>query len=251
MPRHNVITIVNRINSLWNDYFGDNPEDAEALVIYSKFLRFIGDSERSYSTAKKADAINPKIPSAKEIMAAYEAENGMYKAAYNHICKAIKLNPEVGVYYKQKAQIITVYRTRMIDSAFADWGRMDAELIECYRKVCELEPGNVRAKWQYAQAFYELQKADWNAALALWNEIEKESALNIDLQTVRANKARVLVELGRDSEAEKLLAGIDLPSLQNAKSMLLAEIDRARNRALQESGVSADFLKDSGKIDER
>ncbi len=247
MPRHDVLTTANRINSLWNGYLGDNPEDAEALVIYSKFLRFIGDRERSYSTAKKADSINPNMPSAKECMAAYEAESGMYKDAYGNICKAIGLNPKISVYYRQKAQIIMVYRARMISAKFADRERLDAELLECYRKVCELEPKNARAKWQYAQAFYELQKADWNAALELWDEIEKESALNLDLQTARANKARVLVELGRDSEAEKLLSGIDLPALQNAKSMLLGEIERAKKESLQEPGVSASLLKNSKK----
>lgn len=43
-----------------------------------------------------------------------------------------------------------------------------------------------------------------------------------------ANKARVLIELNRDSEAEAILAKIDNPNLSDSKNALLAEIIQAK-----------------------
>ncbi len=242
MPRHELLSTANRINSLWIGYVGDNPNDAEALIIYSKFMRFIGDTERAYATAKDASQKAPTMPSAWEQMAAYEAENGMYAQAYKNINKAVELNPNVAVYYKQKAQIIIVFREKMISENFATQDKLDAELMDCRQKVCNLLPNDVREKMAYAQTFYEVRKADWNKALVLWKEIEASCGLNLDLQIVHANIARVLIELGRDAEAEKILESVTLPALQDAKRILLEEIARAKNAPLPNQNTSARFL---------
>ena len=53
-------------------------------------------------------------------------------------------------------------------------------------------------------------------------------AFDVEKQTAMANKARVLIELNRDSEAEAILAKIDNPNLSDSKNALLAEIIQAK-----------------------
>ncbi|MFR6033422.1 MAG: hypothetical protein ACLUKN_09755 [Bacilli bacterium] len=54
--------------------------------------------------------------------------------------------------------------------------------------------------------------------------LENCVAFDVEKQTAMANKARVLIELNRDSEAEAILAKIDNPNLSDSKNALLAEI---------------------------
>lgn len=239
MRKADFLTQVNRIESMWKEYFVDNPNDVEGLIIYGKFLRMTGATSGAYEEFAKADKLDPKIAVVKQQLSVYEAENGLYADAYAHMAAAVKLAPENPVYLTQMGDLIVLCRARLILERAFTQDELDAEMQRCYRRASELRPDDLSALRRYAQSFYDVRRADWNLALKLWEEILSRSGLNLDRQTALANKARVLIELNRDAEAEEILRSqVDLPSLLDARGSLLLEIERAKKQALPSEGNS-------------
>ena len=223
-----------RVNSMWKTYFLSNPNDVEALVLYGKFLRKIGKSTMAYETFKQADKLNPSIAVVKQQLSAIEAEEAQFEQAFKHIKQALTLEPNNSTYLTQAAYIIVGGKKHIVGK-FISPEDFDEMLVRCYKIPSQQNPKNRAAKLRYAQSFYDLHKPDWQKALAVWNEVLDMSSLNIERQVAKANIARVLVELNRDDEAEKILNDVNAQSLQRAKQLLLKEIKSARNSRLEKS----------------
>jgi len=243
MRKDDFLTHVNRIESMWKEYFVDNPDDVDGLIIYGKFLRTAGSTSAAYAEFAKADKLDPNIAVVKQQLAVYEAENGLCADAYAHMSAAVKLEPDNPIYLTQMGDLIVLCRTQLIFERVFKQDELDAEMQRCYRRASELRPDDLVALRRYAQSFYDVRRADWNLALKLWDEILSRSGLNLDRQTALANKARVLIELNRDVEAERILREqVNLPSLLDARGSLLLEIERARKQSLpsaENSGTNA------------
>ena len=239
MSHSDALSLKSKIDALWAEYLAEFPDDVDALILNGKFLRATGDDELSYKQFSHADALSPNLPVVKQQLANYEAEHGLAKHAYDNIRAAVSLAPENSVYRLQLAQLILFFREELITRHGFSQAALDAELTQSYARAAELEPENGEIRKKYALSFYDVGKADWNEALRQWNIVlEKFSPLNIDKQTALANKARVLVELGRDAEARGILEKIDSPALQADKRRLLEIINQAKNGAEQNKAKS-------------
>lgn len=222
-----------RIESMWRTYFIENPDDVTALIIYGKFLRRIGQTQKAYEMFLRADRISPNIAVVKQQLSAIEAEEAQSTKAFAHISQALKLEPNNSTYLKQTAYILVMAKDEFIKSGMLSKSEFDKLLSDCYRKVYENNADNKEEKIRYAQSFYDLFEPDWQKALSLWKEILDESTLHIERQTALANVARILVELGRDVEAEKILKEVNVKNLQRPKRLLLEEIERSKKLNLK------------------
>ena len=231
MKEAEALSAYRRINSQWEAYLLENPDDIEARILFGKFLRKTGNISDAYAQFCIADSKNPNIAVVKHQMAVFEAETGMAKEAYAHMLDALKLQPDNALYMSQMAKLLTLGRGTLQEHLGLDNAAYDAKLLSYYSAAAGKLPNDYRIQADYALAFYDLSKADWSAALAQWEKVGKLAALNVDRQVVLANKARVLIELNRDAEAEALLEGVTLPALSDAKNKLLGEIKRARENA--------------------
>ena len=218
-----------RIMSLWEGYFLENPNDVEARIIYGKFLRSTGKASDAYAEFCAADRLDPSIAVVKQQMATFEAETGRVKESYAHICDAVRIEPDNAVYVWQAAKLMVSRRDVLEEHLKLSPEEYDKKFLSLYARAAELEPTVASFQTDYALSFFDaVKKPDWNAALRQWKRVEKLAALNLDRQIVLANMARVLIELNRDDEAEKLLESVTLDSIAGVKSALLAEIERAR-----------------------
>ncbi len=223
-----LLTKAMRVNSLWKTFFLDNPDDFEAHVLYGKFLRRIGQPDRAYETFKRADELRPDTPVVLQQLSALEAESGETVKAFGHVRAALAAEPRNAVFLLQCAYIMVLGKNEITgEGKLLSPAEFDALLSACYRKIAEQNPDDRAAKVRYAQSFYDLFAPDWQKALSIWRELEESASLNLERQTARANIARVLVELGRDPEAEQILQTVDAPSLVRAKTLLLREIKQA------------------------
>ena len=217
-------TVVNS-DLIWSAYFAGEERDAESYAIYGKFLRRTSDPTTAYRAFLKADSLDPTLASVKHQLAVYESENGQFKEAYGHFNAALALSPDNPTYLSQTAKFLMVARSELSESGDFDVAALDAQMLECYRKWAELSPANSPARWEYAKAFYSVEKPDWNLALEVWRGVFAESTLSLERQTAVANIARVLIELRRDAEARALLEKVDNPFLADDKAKLLGVID--------------------------
>ena len=222
-----------RIEAMWRTYFLENPNDYSALILYGKFLRRIGQSEKAYNAFLKADNIEPNIPVVKQQLSALEAEDGQVAKAFKHIKQALAMDPNNQTYLTQTAYILVAGKNKLANGLVLSNKEYDTLLTDCYKVIYQQNPSDKEAKIRYAQSFYDLFEPDWQKALSLWNEILEVSALNHERQMVKANIARVLVELNRDAEAEEILKSVNAENLQRAKRLLLKEIERVKNTNLK------------------
>lgn len=222
------ISAYRRLRSMWEEYFLENSKDADALIVFGKFLRRTGDPSAAYGIFCQADKARHTDAITKQQMATYEGEIGMFKEAYSHLQDAINLDADNPIYLGQLAQLILFYRERLSAELKLSTKELDEKMLGAYQRVAEILPENMDAQTRYAQAFYDVVSADWNKALVQWNKVEKLAQLNLEKQTVKANKARVLIELHRDKEAQELLREVTLPSLARSKAALLGVIEDAQ-----------------------
>ena len=172
----------------------------------------------------------------KHQLAVYESENGQFPEAYAHFLDALKLEPENNVYISQTAKFLMVARTELAASGKFDIAQLDKKMLECYRKWADSSAPNSQAKWECAKAFYSVSHPDWEEALSRWEDIIKNSALELERQTALANKARVLIELRRDDQAREILAKVVNEHLAEDKAKLLGVIESdAKNKTQSES----------------
>lgn len=234
MSRSDALSIKSRIDSLWEEYLATFPTDTNALIINGKFLRATGGPDTAYKRFLEADKINPNIAVVKQQLANYEAEHGMPTDAYQNMKSAIALDGKIAIYYIQLADLLLVYREEFLIRKIFTQEKIDAEMIGAIEQASKLEPKNSKIQWKYARFFYDIGKPDWQKALAQWDNILQNFApLNIDKQTALANKARVLIELNKDSQAEEILKQIDLKNLSPDIKKLMFIIESAKQKKLK------------------
>lgn len=219
---------IKRLNSLWSEYLLINPNDADALIIHGKYCRAIGDYKSAYESFQKADLLDDNLAVVKQQLAALEGEDGNFEKSYAHLKSAIALAPDVSIYHKQMGQLLILYKEDLIKSGVLSRESWNREFSDSYAKASALNPKSSELKWAYAQSFYDLDNADWQKALKIWDELLKDSNFILEKETINANRARVLIELYKDSEAHEVLKTVTHPDLQRAKMSMLAVIAQAK-----------------------
>ena len=234
MSRSDALSIKSRLDSLWDEYLAQFPNDVNALILNAKFLRATGDADTAYKRISEAERLNPKIAVIKQQLANYEAEHGMPKEAYDNLKEAIALEPNVAIYHIQLADLLLFFREDFLKKQIFTQEKIDKEMIASIANAAKLEPKNSKIQWKYARFFYDLGKPDWNIALAQWENILQNFApLNIDKQTALVNKARVLIELNQDQQAKEILKQINLKPLASDVKKLMSVIESAKNKNLK------------------
>lgn len=226
MKNSDLLSEKRRIDSLWNEYFTGEKRDAESFAIYGKYLRETSNSTAAYKAFLAADALDPTLASVKHQLAVYESENGQFPEAYAHFLDALKLEPENNVYISQTAKFLMVARTELAAS-----GKFD--IAANSTKKCSNATGSGRTpprrtprqNGSAQKPFTASQHPDWEEALSRWEDIIKNSALELERQTALANKARVLIELRRDDQAREILAKVVNEHLAEDKAKLLGVIE--------------------------
>ncbi|MFI3290888.1 MAG: hypothetical protein R3Y46_03300 [Opitutales bacterium] len=213
-----------KIVSKWQNYISQYPEDIDAIIIYGKFLRAVGEFANAYKAFLEVDKINPNIAVVKQQLASFEGDYGMYKEALIHIKKAIELSPDEAIYYYQLAELLCVYYKDFLRENIYTQEAINLDMENSFEKAISLDPKNLHLYWRYAQSFYQQSDASWQKALKAWDSLEPFVYMNLEKSNVLLNKARVLIELYRDEEALVILNNINTPSFKKDKDRLIAII---------------------------
>src|SRR5436305_4835052 len=103
-------------------------------------------------------------------------------------------------------------------------------MLNAFKRAAELAPDRFEFAYRYGEAFYDLEKPDWDAALKVWSALEDKAPTAIERQTMRLHAANILLKQGRPDHAKTLLATVGEPSLQGQKQKLVAQLaENAKN----------------------
>ena len=82
----------------YEDYLSSNPDDINALILYGKFLRKVGQGDYAIEFFIRADDLNPKIAVVKQQIANYLTDSKPVEA-FPYIILTVELEPQRSVYH--------------------------------------------------------------------------------------------------------------------------------------------------------
>ena len=205
----------------------NNPKDVFGYVLHGKFLREIGRYKDAYAIFLKAYELDPNLAIVNQQLGNHHAENGRFKEAYQHYAKAAKLDPTVPIYHFQLGAHLIYYAKPLLAENVLSPESFDKTLLSSLAEAVRLAPNNRSYKQLQAEAYYDLNKPDWEAALQSWTQLLVPGIPDSEEQAIQLHRAKVLHHLGRTPEARLLLPEITQPSLSESKKQLIDQLDGA------------------------
>lgn len=221
------------LNRRWENYMLENGDDLTSLLIFGKFLRTYKNSQESYKIFLKADKIDPNIAVVKQQLAAYEAENKDYPAAYEHILRACELEPKTAVYHYQLGNLIFYGGGSIAQKKFITKEVLEAQMLEAFKRAADLDKSNGEFLLRHAQAYYEVSKPDWKAAMAAWKAVFDNSKEPQVRENALLNMAQVAMETSDFNEAEKFLGRVKLPDFNAQKAQIQRRLEEMRKTSYE------------------
>lgn len=221
---------VEQLTREYESLLHDNPNFAVGFASYGYMLRKVGLEQQALAMLIKANQLDPDIPLVKNELGNFLAEQGKPLEAVNYFLAAIKLEPGEPLYHYQLGTLLYEARDEFMKSG--EWTRasIDRAMFEAFRRAAELAPGRIEFVYRYAESFYDMSDPDWGSALKVWEGLEAHGESEIERQTMRLHEANVLLYMGRDDDARRLLDRVTDPALEAQKEKLVGRISHGAER---------------------
>lgn len=217
------------------------PNDAEALVLYAKFLRDGGDDAGAREYFEKVQKLKPDWAVVYQQLAAIAAEEGDVSRALPLMQKALALEPGTIVYQLQYGELLTMFREKLLKlKIFETPERLDRTMQNAFRAARALAPQSPNTAIRYAESFYDVVAPDWSAALDAWNMARKNLMSSPDFgtnpavsqfmrETIDLHRARAYAELGNYAAAEEIIRSVKDERLAHSRKRIRQMIFEKRN----------------------
>jgi tetratricopeptide (TPR) repeat protein len=215
---------VEQLTHEYESLLRDNPDFAAGHAAYGYMLWRVGMRKEAFASFTRANQLDPEIPLVKNELGNYLAEEDKPLEAISYFLAAIKLEPGEPLYHYQLGTLLFEAREDFLRSR--EWTRdaLDYSMQQAFRRAAELAPDRIEFGYRYAESFYDLQDPDWAAALGAWEALEAHSQSDVERQTMRLHEANVLLNMGRDGQARKVLGTVSDPALDTQKQKLVARL---------------------------
>lgn len=200
------------------------PDLAPAYVAYGMLLGQVGMTREAVGMLIKANQLDGEIPLVKNEIARFLAEDGKIVDALPWITAAIDLAPQEPLYHYHLGKLLTEGRDDLIATGQFTRAKLDAAMLQAFRRGAELAPDNFAYAYRAAEAYYDLEQPLWTEALAKWTTLEERAKPGLEQQTIRLHAANVLIKLGRADHARALIVTVTEAPLQKQKQTLLDEL---------------------------
>lgn len=208
----------------YRNYLTDHPKDESAYILYGKLLRRLGAHEQAFMAFLKADELDPEIAVVKQQIGNHLAEEGKGKAALTFFLNAVSLEPETALYHFSLGKLLHGFRDEFMEERIFTRDALDREMLRAFREATRLEPENFEFQMRLGEAYYDLNSPNWRSALLHWERLARQTTTTLQAEILSLHRARVLGNLGRFEEAQKLANSVDHPVLQQSKQQVLSEI---------------------------
>lgn len=201
-----------------------NPDFAAAYVPYGMLLGKVGMTKEAVAILLKANKLDPNIPVVKNQIAKHLAEDGKPVDALPWIMAAIDLEPREPLYHYHLGLLLTEGRDEFIRTGQFTRAALDKTMLEAFGHAAEFAPDNFAYAYRHAEAYYDLEKPQWDNALKTWSALEERAKSGVEKDTIRLHAANVLLKQGQTERARALLAMVNDPVLQKQKQTLLDQL---------------------------
>jgi tetratricopeptide (TPR) repeat protein len=216
-----------QLQQICNEYdvlLRNNPRFAPAYVAYALLLGKIDNRKESIALLLKANALDKNLPVVKNQLGNYLAEEGKPVEAMNYYLSAVQLEPKEPLYHYQLGTLIAEAREDFLKTGQWTRAQLDKTMQEAFLQATLCAPGDWRYAYRYGLSFYDLETAEWEAALQFWKDFEKKLKPGVEQQTCRLHQAKVLVAQHHFDEARAALDTVTESALVKEKEKIAAEL---------------------------
>jgi tetratricopeptide (TPR) repeat protein len=215
---------IENIKTLYDDYLIKYPSNPFGGILYGKFLRKVNQPHEANEVFLDIHEDNPEIAVVHQHLALYASELGNYPEAFRFFRSAIALEPGAALFHYQFGEFLHTYSMSLIQHKLVGHSEVEELMTQAFAEASRLEPANRDFRLRWAESFFDVFRPDWPHALDLWDGLIASSTNRFELEVLRLQKARVLIELKRWEEARSLVLSVSDPSLQNDRRKLLAAL---------------------------
>lgn len=227
---HSIKTELQSIVDGYEALISAAPNYVAAFISYGMMLHRIGERIPSNAMLIRADQIDPYHAIVKNQLGNYQAEEGNYPEAMGFYQMAIDLRPNEPLYHYQLGNLLFSYKNFFIDDKLFLPEGIDLEIQNRFRKAAMLAPAHLPYRIRYAQSFFDIAKPNWEAALEEWQQLVNFVESPEEKQMMQLYMAKTRFEMGHHTAAQKIIKGIDEPSLEHSKDILLKQINAKHPR---------------------
>ena len=204
------------------------PKDTNALILFGKFLRRVGQEEHAVDYFLEADAINPKLAVVKQQLANYLIEEGKPVDAFPYLIMTIELDPMQADYHFQLANFLFLFGDELTRAGIMARDSVVSFMHKSFKQSSELAPSNFNYHLRFAQSFFDFPGAGKQNALQSWNELIRKFPERSKAEKDYFNlcKARILLDLNQQSAALSLLDSVSSKALLSAKKSLIQKVQK-------------------------
>ena len=227
---HSIETELQSIVDGYEALISAAPNYVAAFISYGMMLHRVGERIPSNAMLIRADQIDPYHAIVKNQLGNYQAEEGNYPEAMGFYQMAIDLRPDEPLYHYQLGNLLFSYKNFFIDDKLFLPEGIDLEIQNRFRKAAMLAPAHLPYRIRYAQSFFDIARPNWEAALEEWQQLVNFVESPEEKQMMQLYMAKTRFEMGHHTAAQKIIKGIDEPSLEHSKDILLKQINAKHPR---------------------
>ena len=227
---HSIKTELQSIVDGYEALISAAPNYVAAFISYGMMLHRIGERIPSNAMLIRADQIDPYHAIVKNQLGNYQAEEGNYPEAMGFYQMAIDLRPDEPLYHYQLGNLLFSYKNFFIDDKLFLPEGIDLEIQNRFRRAAMLAPAHLPYRIRYAQSFFDIARPNWEAALEEWQQLVNFVESPEEKQMMQLYMAKTRFEMGHHTAAQKIIKGIDEPSLEHSKDILLKQINAKHPR---------------------
>lgn len=210
----------------YESYLSQNPSDENALILFGKFLRKVGQEEHAAEYFLEADKINPKLAVVKQQLANFLIEKNRPVDAFPLLILTIQLNPQEAVYHFQLGNFLFLFEKELVSEKIFTNLSAQSFMHRCFFEAKSLQPKNFDFQLRYAQSFFDYPDSNKSRALIAWKQIENNfpDRTTTEKDYFKLCQAKVLLELNRKEDASKLIKTVSSNALKQSKDFLLLKV---------------------------
>lgn len=232
-----------RVIDDYESLVGRHGDFAAGWAAYGLFLcdPLVEDRRAALPLLLKANALDSGLPVVKNQIGVILAEQGRPVDAFNYFLAASDLAPREPLYHVQIGLVLDEARADFLKTGAWSGATLDNSILAAFARVRELAPERTDYAYRGAEAYYTLSEPKWEEAYQVWSSLEERLSTELERQTVRLHRARVLWKQGLAGDARELLATVVESSLAAQRARLEAEFkaeDAAEAKGVPE-GVPA------------
>jgi tetratricopeptide (TPR) repeat protein len=218
-----------------------HPDHVGARIAYGSFLNDIKDEEGAEVQYKKAVELDPKNPAAWNQLGLLYGEGhlGEVKKAIECLEKAIDLNPNESVYYRNLGDIVGLFRKDAMEYYKIDEQQVFNKTLGLYQHARKLDPDDFELAQNLAETYYSIKPFRADEGLAAWTNALNVAENELEREGVYVHLARFKLHAERFAEARQQLTGVTNETFYTLKMRLLHNIDDQEAKAQQQTNASS------------